>query len=73
MTEELRKELREVHKQQAEWANIESDIQQVLLRTEVNSLWHRFFAWLLRKAAAFRQECAEDRREIEDEIRRSER
>lgn len=70
MTDELRKELREVHKQQAEWASIESDIQQVLLRTEVNSLWHRFFRWLLTKAAAFRQECAEDRREIEEEIRR---
>jgi len=46
-----------------------SDIQRVILETRPGSLWHRFFAWLLRKAAAIRQEYAEDRREIEDEMR----
>lgn len=69
MSDELRKELREVQKDQAEWVSIESDIERVIIETRPGSLWHRFFSWLLRKAASNRKDLAAERVEIEKKMR----
>ncbi len=69
MSDELRKELREVQAEQAEWAKVEGEAEHIAQFTRPGSLWHRFFLWIVRKARTEREDCARVRREIEDEMR----
>ena len=68
---EQRKELNNHFQIVNEWASIESDIQEILKRTEVGGIWHRFFNWLLVKAVQHRKRAVDEKNEYLREIEKS--
>lgn len=73
MTDELREELKQVRHEQAEYAEVEGDLHRVAQFWPHGGLMYRFFMWCYRKAKSERELRARWRKEIEEEIRQSER